>query len=461
MKAYEGFQRVGVEKQRSYYIPFAESDRVKYRYGIVDRKSSSEFMSLDGAWKIKAYERPEAVDITATEGFAAIPVPSCVQMHGYDQIQYINCRYPFPCNPPYVPHKNPTWHLQKRFALQKGDKAYYLNFEGVDSFFYVYVNGVQVGYSQISHATSEFCITQYLKDGDNVLDVVVLKWCASSYLECQDKFRFSGIFRSVYLLERPKKHLVDYRVKTDFADDTGVMEFYNDSDEDAVVTFAKKRAFVAAKGCVSFAVKNVKKWSAETPNLYPLEIAACGEKIIEKVGFRKITIEGPVFKINGEAVKLKGVNRHESSPTTGATVTLLDTVKDLRLMKELNVNAIRTSHYPDQPEFYQLCDAFGFFVMDECDLETHGAATRRGDYELDIWNEFAENELFSEGIYDRCVALVERDKNRPCVIMWSLGNESGFGKAFFKGAEYIRARDERPVHYTCRMRARLCATAFL
>lgn len=448
MKEYESFATSGALPHRSYYIPFAETDNVKYRYGIVDRNSSSEFLSLNGEWQIKQHSRPEEVDIG--EGLdEVIPVPASVQMHGYDQLQYLNCRYPFPCNPPYVPHENPTWHYRKRFTLTKGeDRAYYLHFEGVDSFFYVYINGELVGYSQISHATSEFCVTDFVKEGNNVLDVVVLKWCASSYLECQDKFRFSGIFRGVYLLDRPRRHIQDYRIQTSFEENgDGLLVFCNEGDIPVLLRFDGKTACVNGWGRVALKKKNVVKWTAENPKLYTLEISANGEKIIEKVGFREITIDGCVFKINGEAVKLKGVNRHEFSPIGGATVTLQETIKDLKLMKELNVNAIRTSHYPDMPEFYQLCDYYGFYIVDECDLETHGAACRQGGYDLKLWNEFAENKLFEEGIFDRCAALVERDKNRSCVIMWSLGNESGFGKAFFKGAEYICRRDSRPIHY--------------
>ena len=447
MKEYQSYATKGALPHRSYYIPFAEADRVKYRYGIVDRNASSEFISLDGEWQIKQHSRPEEVDINEAL-FDGIPVPASVQMHGYDQLQYLNCRFPFPCVPPYVPHENPTWHYRKRFTLAKEDRAYYLHFEGVDSFFYVYVNGTLVGFSQISHATSEFDVGEFLKDGENVLDVVVLKWCASTYLECQDKFRFSGIFRSVYLLNRPKKHIEDYRIQTTFDEEgRGVLIFSNESEIPVLVRFENKTACVKEWGMVEFTKENPVKWSAENPKLYTVEISANGEKVIEKVGFREIKIDGCVFKINDEAVKLKGVNRHEFSHVGGATVTLGETVKDLRLMKELNVNAIRTAHYPDMPEFYQLCDYYGFYIIDECDLEIHGAATRQGGYDLKLWRAFAEDKLFEEGIFDRCAALVERDKNRACVIMWSLGNESAFGKAFFKGAKYIRSRDSRPVHY--------------
>ena len=448
MKEYESFARIGVEPHRNYYVPFAEDDVLSYTYGIVDRTRSTRFLSLDGTWQIRAHTCVE--DVAVNERMdSVIPVPACVQMHGYDQIQYLNCRYPFPVMLPHIPRENPCWHYRRSFSLdKKAGERYYLNFEGVDSAFYLYVNGVYKGYSQISHATSEFDVTELVKDGENTLDVVVLKWCISTYLECQDKFRFSGIFRSVYLLTRPEKHIGNYFITTRLAQGGGALTFRNESDVDIRLQFGQKSAFVKAGKQVEIFLKNAKKWTAETPNLYTLTLYANGEKIVEKVGFREVQIDGKVFKLNGEAIKLKGVNRHDFHCETGATVNLKNLVQDLKLMKKLNVNAVRTSHYPNMPEFYQLCDKFGLYVMDEADLEMHGAATRDGDYNWELWAEYANNLFFEEGIYDRHVALVERDKNRPCVLIWSLGNESSFGEAFFKGVKYIRRRDcTRPVHY--------------
>ena len=448
MKEYESFARIGVEPHRSYYIPFAETDKIKTVYGIVDRRSSSRFLSLDGVWQIKQHRSVYEADVNETLD-DTIPVPACVQMHGYDQKQYLNVQYPFPVLLPHVTRDNPCWHYRRAFTLDKKDgERYYLNFEGVDNAFYLYVNGTYKGYSQISHATSEFDVTDLVQNGENRVDVFVLKWSISTYLECQDKYRFSGIFRSVYLLKRPEKHIRDYRILTAFAGNYGVLTFVNESKVDIRLEFSRNAAFVKAGGRVEFTVKNPKKWTAENPNLYNLTLFSQGEKIVEKVGFREVRIDGKVFKINGEHIKLKGVNRHDFNTDTGATVSLANIVQDLRLMKKLNVNAVRTSHYPNMPEFYQLCDKIGLFVMDEADLEMHGAATRDGGYDHKLWSEYAENEIFTDGILDRHTALVERDKNRPCVIIWSLGNESSFGKAFFKGAKYIRKRDtSRPVHY--------------
>lgn len=446
MKEYQTFLRTGIEAPRSYYIPFNEKQPFVFKYKILDRNASERFISLDGEWYIKEHTKPENVDINERL-IHKIPVPSCVQMHGYDQIQYINARYPFPVRPPYVPTENPTYHYRKTFFIKDTAWKYYLNFEGVDSFFYVYINGKQIGYSQISHATSEFDITPYLVAGKNTLDVVVLKWCASSYLECQDKFRFTGIFRSVYLLKRPKEHITDFKIETSILGNDGVIFVKNQSQVPFMVRVGNKNKVVLVGERVEFTIKNAKFWTAETPYLYNVVLSTNGEKILQKVGIRTSTIVNGIYKINGKHVKLRGVNRHESNPTTGARVTVADTVKDLKLMKWANVNAIRTSHYPDMPEFYDLCDAYGFYVMDEADVETHGAQTREGGDEMRLWVEYANLPLFENGVTDREITLYERDKNRACVVIWSLGNESSYGSVFYRGVDYIKARDTRPIHY--------------
>ena len=448
MKEFQSFDRIGTMPHRSYYIPFAEDDIIRTKHSILDRTSSSRFTSLDGVWQIKQLDHVEDFDINEMLG-DSIPVPSCVQMHGYDHIQYLNIRYPFPVMLPHLPYDNPCWHYRRTFNLkkQKGEK-YYINFEGVDSAFYLYINGQFKGYSQISHATSEFDITELAVNGENTIDVLVLKWCISTYLECQDKFRFSGIFRNVYMLTRPENHITDYKIETTFDGNDGILTFTNESPISIKIALENNDVIVPANMKSEIVVPNVKRWTAETPNLYTLELYANGEKIIESVGFRQISIDGKVFKINGEAIKLKGVNRHDFNCETAATVSLEELARDIHLMKELNVNAVRTSHYPNSPEFYMLCDTFGIYVMDEADLEMHGACSRDGRYDIPLWEEYAENDFFTPGITDRHTALVERDKNRPSVIIWSLGNESSFGKAFFEGANYIKNRDKtRPVHY--------------
>lgn len=448
MNAHNSFARIGTAPHRSYYIPFDTFDSVKTKYGIIDRTSSSRFLSLDGIWQIRQHAHVEDFNVSETV-CDSIPVPSCVQMHGYDHIQYLNTRYPFPVMLPHLPYENPCWHYRRTFQLNKQkNERYYINFEGVDSSLYLYINGQYKGYSQISHATSEFDITDLVENGENTVDVLVLKWCISTYLECQDKFRFSGIYRNVYILIRPEQHITDYKIETYLSGCSGILTFHNESPVAIQLALGGCCTSVQPGAAISLTINNVRPWTAETPALYDLTLTACGEKIIEAIGFREVSIDDSVFKINSKAVKLKGVNRHDFNCETAATVTLENMLQDIQLMKELNVNAVRTSHYPNSPEFYQLCDYYGLYVMDEADVEMHGACTRDGGYDIGLWSEYAENAFFTPGITDRHQALVERDKNRPSVIVWSLGNESSFGQAFVEGAQYIRRRDTtRPIHY--------------
>ena len=442
---FETFLREGTESPRSYYIPFPEDEEFKYSYGILDRKASGRFILLDGEWGIKAHDSLSYVDI-GEELHDRIEVPSCVQMKGYDQIQYLNTCYAIPVDPPHVPKLNPTFHYRRTFNISGGMK-YYLNFEGVDSFFYVFINGENVGYSQISHSNSEFDITKYVHAGENVLDVVVLKWCAGTYLECQDKFRFTGIFRSVYILERPHNHIGDFKIATEKRGNKGILRIHNFGGVDFTAGAEGKTVSVHAGSSAEIEIEDAREWTAESPVLYDVVLRASGEKILQRVGFRSAVISGGIFLINGEKIKLKGVNRHEFSPTGGATVTIEETVRDLELMKWANVNAIRTCHYPDCPEFYDLCDAMGFYVIDEADVETHGMAVRYGSYSRKPWQAFADSGIADIGVTMREINLYERDKNRTCVVMWSLGNEANWGSMFFEGADYIKARDPRPTTY--------------
>ncbi len=440
------YTHVNALAPRAYYIPYPTGQDFVFKQGILERSASKRYLSLDGEWHMAEYARPTEVDIHKTPT-GRIPVPSCVQMHGYDQIQYINSRYPFPFDPPFVPTDNPTYHYQRTFTVEDLTENYYLNFEGVDSHFFVYLNKQFVGSGQISHATNEYDLSPYLVAGKNVLDVVVVKWCAGSYLECQDKFRFTGIFRSVYLLKRPQKHITDFKITVNLEGDEGILTVENKSEIALDCCIEGEQVCVDVGKSVKITVKNIKPWTAETPTLYDVVLSANGEKILQRVGFRSVRIENGVFKVNGRHVKLYGVNRHESNPKTGMTVSVEDTVRDLELMKWANVNAIRTAHYPDMPEFYELCNYYGFYVMDEADVETHGVCTAEGGYDRALWQAYAEKDIFAEGITAREIRLYERDKNQTCVLIWSLGNESSWGKAFYEGADYIRARDSRPVHY--------------
>ena len=454
----------GTMPPRSYYVPF-ETAKAALRCGG-DREQSARFASLCGDWAFSWYpsvdELPEGLLSAPLAGDSTLPVPSNWQMYGtvrgYDVPQYINSRYPFAMDPPYLPSQNPVGVYEREFTVDEqwdGLKKYMV-FEGVDSCLYLYLNGAYVGYSTVAHSTSEFDITAHLQVGVNRVTAVVVKWCVGSYLECQDKWRLSGLFREVYLLGRPHGHLHDYAVLThlspDYRDVTVQVTLSVLNPEDATVRLCHPDGTTMIEGApdaagrFSAVIEQPLLWSAESPELYTLLIEAAGETILAPVGVRDVTINNGVFRINGRAVKLKGVNRHEFHPDRGACVTMDDMMDDLRLMKRHNINAIRTSHYPDDPRFYELCDRYGFYVVDEADQECHGAVC----YHLveTIYDVLAGNDDWRECFLDRIRLLVERDKNHPCVIMWSMGNESGYGQNIIDCIRWTQERDSsRPVHY--------------
>lgn len=441
-KFYEQTGAVNVLDTHAYYIPFSDKESV-----FKPRRESDRYLDLNGKWKIAEYESvlDVADDFYLTEPQSEIDVPSCVQYYGYDRFQYTNVNYPIPYNPPYVPNLNPAYHYSRKFNLnKKSGEKYYLNFEGVDSCFYLYVNNKFVGFSQISHRLSEFDLTKFVADGENKLDVLVLKWCMGTYLEDQDKLRFTGIFRDVYLLTRPSGHPVDYKVETEL---DGTVRFTLIGGTKAAVELAGETKTVKSGETVEFEIENPKLWSAETPNLYDMVIECNGEYIGEKVGIRTTKVEGGVYKLNGKPIKLRGVNRHDFNCKTGATVTVDNVIEDLTLMKKLNVNAIRTSHYPNMPEFYQLCDKYGFYVIDETDLESHGVVSRFPDYRHGEYDHIARDPQFAQGILERQICNINRDKNRPSVIIWSLGNECCYGENFARALRWVKSADSRPVHY--------------
>lgn len=436
----------GVCAPRCYYVPFAEGQAEGCR------EQSARFESLNGTWQFCAYKKLEDIgeDFCGQPLPDTIEVPSCVQYAGYDFFQYTNVRYPIPYDPPCVPVENPAYQYSRTFTAE-GSGRLYLVFEGVDSCFYVYVNGSFVGFSQISHKLSEFDVSPFVREGENRLDVVVQKWCAGTYLEDQDKWRFTGIFRDVYLLRRPQGHVVDYKIETDVLGKNASVRFLYRAGGDALVTFEGQTKAVKAGREVRFSVKNAKLWSAEEPYLYDLRIEAAGEIIYEKVGIRTVEIKDGVFLFNGAPIKLRGVNRHDFHPEKGAAVSYEDMENDVRLMKLLNVNAVRTSHYPSAPEFYKLCDRYGLYVVSEADVEAHGVAVlgaaADGMNFPAVFALIAEDERFAAAIAERQVHNVEGNKNRPCVVMWSLGNEAGFGRNFVLASQEVRRRDRRPVHY--------------
>ena len=444
---------------RAYFIPAS-----KRMDNLVEHREESDRMQLlNGTWKFQYFNSIYDVQESFfekdydTENFDEIQVPSVWQMAGYDTHQYTNIRYPFPFDPPYVPQDIPCGTYAHTFVYHKDENApkAFLNFEGVDSCFYVWINGSYVGYSQVSHMTSEFDITDLLRDGENSIAVLVMKWCDGSYLEDQDKFRMSGIFRDVYILKRPKQAISDYHIKTRIEDMLAKVEiemkFYSPlnvkiSIEDrngAVVALGS----IAEEGTAVLEIASPELWNTENPYLYKLILETENEVIVDHIALRKIEIKDQVIYLNGQKIKFRGVNRHDSDPVTGFTINLEQITTDLTLMKQHNFHAIRSSHYPNAPFFYEMCDKYGFMVIDEADIEAHGPFMiyRKEDTDYNRfkrWNEMiADDPAWEEAIVDRVKLMVERDKNRFCIVMWSMGNESAYGCNFEKALEWTKNFD--------------------
>ena len=444
---------------RTYYIPAS----VRMNDLVEHRERSDRFQLLNGEWKFQYYN--SIYDVTESfyekgydvSGFDQVTVPGVWQMDGYDTHQYTNIRYPFPFDPPYVPQDIPCGayvHNFEYYREKKASKAF-LNFEGVDSCFYVWVNGAYAGYSQVPHATSEFDVTDLLNEGENTLAVLVLKWCDGSYLEDQDKFRMSGIFRDVYLLKRPEKTIRDYYITTDVEKDRVVvkLDMHFAEPVETKVTIEDKYGAVVARGetaengVLELTVLNPVLWNAENPYLYQVILTMPDEVIVDRIGFRTIEIKDKVVYFNGEKIKFRGVNRHDSDPETGFVIDVQQIKKDLMLMKQHNFNAIRSSHYPNAPYFYQMCDEYGFMVIDEADIEAHGPFMlyRKEDTDQNRfhrWNEkIADDPAWEKAIVDRVQLMVQRDKNRPSIVMWSMGNESAYGCNFEKALAWTKKFD--------------------
>ena len=444
---------------RAYYIP--ASRRMD---NLVEHREESDRMQLlNGTWKFQYFNSIYDIQDSFfeknydTENFDEIQVPSVWQMAGYDTHQYTNIRYPFPFDPPYVPQDIPCGVYVHTFEYSRDEKApkSFLNFEGVDSCFYVWINGSYIGYSQVSHMTSEFDVTDVLQDGTNTVAVLVMKWCDGSYLEDQDKFRMSGIFRDVYILKRPKQAISDYHIKTRIEDMLAKVEiemkFY--SPLNVKISIEDRNGAVVALGSIAEEGKAVLEiaspelWNTENPYLYKLILETENEVIVDHIALRKIEIKDQVIYLNGQKIKFRGVNRHDSDPVTGFTINTEQITTDLTLMKQHNFNAIRSSHYPNAPFFYEMCDKYGFMVIDEADIEAHGPFMiyRKEDTDYNRfkrWNEkIADDPVWEEAIVDRVKLMVERDKNRFCIVMWSMGNESAYGCNFEKALEWTKNFD--------------------
>lgn len=472
--------QVGAEKPHATMMVYPTAELAR----AADRTRSPWFLSLNGQWKFHGVLRPadRPLDFYRTDfndaSWRSIPVPSSWQMHGFDIPIYTNIIYPWPQDPkapPRVPYEfNPVGSYRTRFTVPPAwkDRQVYLHFEGVDSAFYVWVNGRKVGYSEDSRTPAEFLLTPHLRPGENLLAVEVYRFGDGAFLEDQDMWRMSGIYRNVFLWSTANQHVRDFEIRTELDAD------YRDAElvVDATITNAAAQAArvslslaladaagaavgepqsktleLPARGQtmlrLSQSVPAVNKWSAETPYLYQLLLTlreasgAVLEVIPASVGFRKVEIRNARLLINGRPVLIKGVNRHEHSPETAKYVPAELMREDIRLMKQFNVNAVRTSHYPNSPAWYDLCDRYGLYVMDEANLEAH-------HYGNDRNNRLTNDPAWREAYLDRVRRMVERDKNHPSVIIWSMGNESGDGPNSEAAYRWAKQRDpSRPFHY--------------
>ncbi len=462
---------VNAQPTRAYYIPASQ----RMDDLVLHRERSDRFQLLNGDWKFRYW--PSIRELTErffeegydVSGFDTIPVPSVWQNHGYEKHHYTNVRFPIPYDPPYVPWENPCGGYVRTFTHTPDEAApcVFLNFEGVDSCFYVWVNGQFVGYTQVSHANAEFDITGLVRQGENTLAVLVLKWCDGTYMEDQDKFRTSGIFRDVYLLRRPENSIRDYfvtatndgqvQVRMNFRGEAVPVRLQLLDGSDVSVDSAKCRPWEDGEytHVANLTVLQPKLWDPENPYLYTLVMEMPREVITERVGLREISVKDNVVLLNGMPIKFRGVNRHDSDPVTGPTVSVEQIHRDLQMFREYNFNAVRTSHYPNAPMLYQLCDAYGFMVMDEADNESHGAQRlfygqcKGWDERRSLWGmPMADNPLFLEATVDRVKLCVQRDKNRPCVVSWSVGNECAYGCCFEAALAWVKAFDpSRLTHY--------------
>ena len=449
---------------RAYFIPYKSEEECLAAPFFCDRKEikSDRFLLLNGDWHFSYFRSvaflPENIfDLEGKE----IPVPSVWQTQGCEDWNYVNIDYPFPLNPPEVPNHNPVGIYSRKFTLPKSfdGKTVTVNFLGVASAFHLFINRKKVGYGQVSRSTNEFDITPYLVDGENEITVEVYKWCDGNYLEDQDIFRFNGIFRDVFLLAQPKAHIEDFFFKTE-TDDLKTFRVKTDVSlsEDAEVTlklFSPDNSLVYTETKKSeknntvfeFTVENPELWNAEKPKCHTLLLSTKDEAIKQIVGFKRAEIQDSVLYLNGSAIKIKGVNRHDSDPFVGSAVPFEHIRKDLELIKSLNCNTVRTSHYPNDPVLVAMANFMGLYIVAEADLETHGFRNLKTD-ELD-WSVLSQNPEWKNAYLDRIEKSVERDKNNPCILFWSLGNESGDGENLRDMEKYVHERIPGSIVHYC------------
>ena len=425
-------------------------------------KDSQKKISLNGEWAFKYVDAPELSpegfeQSGACEGWDKIDVPSVWQLRGYDKMHYTDVLYPFPVNPPHVPDENPTGIYKKTVVLDEQwmEKDTVLKFHGVDSAFDVWVNGNHVGFGKVSRLPSEFDITGFVKTGENDITVRVYKWSDGTYLEDQDMWWLSGIYRDVELINEEKNAVLDLRVNGTLDDSykngfftAGITMKQAGTNLGWKLSYKGKTVLegeLVSEGkdvCIEAEIPEVHTWTAETPELYEFTVMTENQEVTVRCGFRKIEIKDKNFRVNNQVILLNGVNHHDYNPREGRRVTREQMESDIRLMKQYNINAVRCSHYPANEYFYDLCDEYGLYVINEADLECHGFEW------VENYTWITDDETWKDAYVDRSVRMVKRDRNHPSIIMWSMGNESAFGCNFRSAAEAIRELDDtRLVHY--------------
>ncbi|MBQ3865583.1 MAG: glycoside hydrolase family 2 [Clostridia bacterium] len=432
MRQYEDPQKTSENRlpPRAWYLP----------------EGAAKVIDLNGEWEFAWFPDGDREDDPVR---GRVTVPGCWQLQGYEKPNYTNVNYPFPVDPPLVPDRDPMGLYRRRFTWDSPEQQLYLVLEGASSCAEVSLNGRAVGFTQGSRLMAEFDLTPYAVPGENELSIRVRKWCCGSYLEDQDAFRYNGLFRDVYLLSRPRGHVTDLFIR---AEGEAITVRADGAFTARVLDGGEKIAEGSGEGEVVLPVPAPRLWTAETPFLYTVEVEAAGEVIRRKTGFCTVAITPDhVFTVNGKPVKLKGVNHHDTRPESGWTMTAAQLEEDLRLMKKLNINAVRTSHYPPAPRFMDLCDELGLYVILETDIEIHGFAYRdpaAHGYQPEHPDWPCQDPLWKEEFVDRLRRAYERDKNHPSVVMWSLGNESCYGDNHRAQIEWMRRRAPRAViHY--------------
>lgn len=456
--------------ERSYFIPFSTVEKLEKTDYKNERYNSDRVTMLSGEWDFAYYEKlslvPDSLN-TDKVSFDKITVPCTWQRTGYDQIAYINTRYPFPKKPPHIPADVATGIYRKFVDVQNADKRRTISFLGVAGAVAVYVNGAYVGYSEGSHNTAEFDITRFVKEGANEIVVVNYKWSNGSYLECQDMFRENGIFRDVFITAFESSYINDFTLRSSKNSDgtynlsisvDGEFEDHTRIEIKSAENQPVIHAALLPEKNVNLTNLAVNEWTAETPNLYELTIVLYkNDEEIEAIrtyyGFKNVEIQGEVFLFNGKAIKFKGVNHHDTHMTKGYAMSLEDMELDIQLMKEYNCNAVRTSHYPPDPAFLTMCDMYGLYVVDEADIETHGFyAIPHSTYNP---NRLSNDTRWASHYLDRVKRMYGRDKNHPSITMWSLGNESGGYKCQDVCYDYLKSvNPEIPVHYEGAIRSK-------